>query len=503
MSYRPSDVCHLTAARSFSEVSIHVPSSARSRCSPCALAAGLAVRRAAASETPAAAATPRRPSRSPSRRAPVESRPIDRFLRVTGSLARRRTGRSQRRDRRTRHRRRRSSAARRVAARRGAGRASRPPKRRRSSRKPKPTPARSRRGSGSRPGQPFDPKRVPDVMNAQGVARLGRGGVRAHPVAARSEGRLAERVRPAPDAGRGRAAAVPDRAERRRSSRTARSQAARARVDARAQVRGRHRRSARRSPGSSPSGSSASATTSRAGTTVATVVRIDPLRVELTVPEQAVSLVKVGQPVRLTVDAYPGEVFEAKVRFVSPSLRADQRALTVEAVAPNTDGRLKPGLFATALDSAAASRRRRCSCPRRAVETVAGTSRVYVVKDGKVEERIVTTRREGRRPRRDHHRRREGRVVAAEPKGRLTDGMPSQRTPDASVSPRSRSCFARLVSHAVARSNLRQASGLRDRPHPLAHRRRRVLVHAARPRPLPEGRLPHRRRHDAPARRRA
>ena len=51
---------------------------------------------------------------------------------------------------------------------------------------------------------------------------------------------------------------------------------------------------------------------------------------------------------RLTVDAYPGEVFTANVRFVSPSLRADQRALTVEAIAPNPDGRLKPGLFATA-----------------------------------------------------------------------------------------------------------------------------------------------------------
>ena len=51
---------------------------------------------------------------------------------------------------------------------------------------------------------------------------------------------------------------------------------------------------------------------------------------------------------RLTVDAYPGEEFTATIRFVSPSVRVDQRALTVEAIAPNKDGRLKPGLFATA-----------------------------------------------------------------------------------------------------------------------------------------------------------
>src|SRR3954469_5225382 len=85
------------------------------------------------------------------------------------------------------------------------------------------------------------------------------------------------------------------------------------------------------------------------GTKVATVVRIDPVRVELTVPEQYLSQVQTGQPVRLMVDAYPNEVFTGKVRFVSPALKSDQRALTVEAIAPNSDGRLKPGLFATAL----------------------------------------------------------------------------------------------------------------------------------------------------------
>ena len=71
------------------------------------------------------------------------------------------------------------------------------------------------------------------------------------------------------------------------------------------------------------------------GTQVATVVRIDPLRVELTVPEQSVSLIKVGQPVRLSVDAYPGEVFTADGPLRVAVARADQRALTVEAIAPN------------------------------------------------------------------------------------------------------------------------------------------------------------------------
>ena len=157
------------------------------------------------------------------------------------------------------------------------------------------------------------------------------------------------------------------------------------------------------------------------GTRVATVVRIDPMRVELTVPEQAVSLVSVGQPVKLTVDAYPGEVFEARVKFISPSLRADQRALTVEAVALNPDGRLKPGLFATASIQQPQSVPA-LLVPATAVETISGTSRVYVVREGRVEERIVTLgdRLEDRIEITSGLT--AGDVVAADPKGRLTDG---------------------------------------------------------------------------------
>ena len=55
----------------------------------------------------------------------------------------------------------------------------------------------------------------------------------------------------------------------------------------------------------------------------------------------------------------------------------------------------------------------------------------------------------------------------------------------------------------MARSDFRQASGLCQRPHPVADRRRRVRVYAPRPRSLSQGRLPDGRRHDPAARRRA
>jgi RND family efflux transporter MFP subunit len=127
------------------------------------------------------------------------------------------------------------------------------------------------------------------------------------------------------------------------------------------------------------------------GTKVASVMRTNPLRVELTVPGQYISQVAAGRSVTLTVDAYPGEVFTGQVRYVSPAVKTDSRALVVEAVVPNEHDRLKPGLFVTArLEQAA--RTAAVLVPVAAVRMVSGTPRVYVVGPNKaVEERLVTS----------------------------------------------------------------------------------------------------------------
>lgn len=125
------------------------------------------------------------------------------------------------------------------------------------------------------------------------------------------------------------------------------------------------------------------------GTRVAVVVRVNPLRVQLTVPGQFVSAVAVGAPVTFQVDAFPGRAFVGTVRYVSPALEADRRALTVEAVVPNPQHELKPGLFATA-SIEQPERTPGILVPTGSVQTVAGTSRVFVVNGDRVEERLVT-----------------------------------------------------------------------------------------------------------------
>jgi RND family efflux transporter MFP subunit len=126
------------------------------------------------------------------------------------------------------------------------------------------------------------------------------------------------------------------------------------------------------------------------GTRVASVIRVDPLRIELTVPEQYVSAVATGRAVTFEVDAYPGETFNGEVRFVSPSVTASTRALTIEAVVPNASGRLKPGFFATARIEEAEPRPG-ILVPATAVRTTAGTARVFAIAGDRAEERIVMT----------------------------------------------------------------------------------------------------------------
>jgi membrane fusion protein (multidrug efflux system) len=125
------------------------------------------------------------------------------------------------------------------------------------------------------------------------------------------------------------------------------------------------------------------------GMKVVSVLRTNPLRLQLTVPQQDSLEVGVGRSVSLLVDTAPGKVFTGQVRYVSPALQADSRTLVVEAVVPNPDGSLKPGTFATA-QIEQRSPTPGVVVPAAAVRTVAGTARVYVVAGDRVEERLVT-----------------------------------------------------------------------------------------------------------------
>jgi RND family efflux transporter MFP subunit len=126
---------------------------------------------------------------------------------------------------------------------------------------------------------------------------------------------------------------------------------------------------------------------------VATIVRTNPLRVRIDVPEQSISTVRPGQSVSVSVSTYPDRSFAGRVARVSPNVSSQSRTLTVEAEVENGENLLKPGQFAT-IRVLMSQSDPAVLVPARAVRSDGTTSRVYVVKDGVAHERLVATGRQ-------------------------------------------------------------------------------------------------------------
>src|SRR5262245_15261246 len=118
------------------------------------------------------------------------------------------------------------------------------------------------------------------------------------------------------------------------------------------------------------------------------LVALDPLKYTGTVPERFAPDLKVGQRIDLTVEAYPGRTFAGQVTRVAPAVEVQTRSLSLEGKVGNADARLRPGFFSkgqvlTKKDTAAAF------VPAEAVVYFVGISKVFVVANGKVEERLI------------------------------------------------------------------------------------------------------------------
>jgi membrane fusion protein, multidrug efflux system len=84
-----------------------------------------------------------------------------------------------------------------------------------------------------------------------------------------------------------------------------------------------------------------------AGTQVVSLTDLSELYANFTVTEKDSGQLKVGQVVRVKVDAYPGQTFEGKVSTIEPQIASDTRNIRVQATIANPDHILKPGMFAT------------------------------------------------------------------------------------------------------------------------------------------------------------
>jgi multidrug efflux system membrane fusion protein len=84
-----------------------------------------------------------------------------------------------------------------------------------------------------------------------------------------------------------------------------------------------------------------------AGTTIVSLTDLSVLYANFTVTEKGSAQLKVGQVVRVAVDAYPGRAFEGEITTIEPQIMTDTRNIRVQATIANPDHILKPGMFAT------------------------------------------------------------------------------------------------------------------------------------------------------------
>jgi membrane fusion protein (multidrug efflux system) len=124
---------------------------------------------------------------------------------------------------------------------------------------------------------------------------------------------------------------------------------------------------------------------------------IDPVKADFRVPERFLPAIRVGQAIRIKVDAYPGETFEGKVYAIDPRLDVAGRSLLVRALLPNNDQRLRPGLFAR-VTVLLQLKEDALSVPEQAIVPQGDSQYVFRIINGKaaLTKVVIGTRREGR-----------------------------------------------------------------------------------------------------------
>ncbi|HYO81336.1 MAG TPA: efflux RND transporter periplasmic adaptor subunit, partial [Bryobacteraceae bacterium] len=126
----------------------------------------------------------------------------------------------------------------------------------------------------------------------------------------------------------------------------------------------------------------------RANSPLFTIVKTDPIRLRLEIPERFAPWIRNGQIADVQVEAFEDRTFTGKVWRISPTVDQTKRTFVVEALVDNPGANLKPGSYARAsLPTNKVDRVR--LAPARAVAYVFGSNKAYVVRNNVVEARDV------------------------------------------------------------------------------------------------------------------
>ena len=83
------------------------------------------------------------------------------------------------------------------------------------------------------------------------------------------------------------------------------------------------------------------------GDTVTSLQTLDPIYADFYMPQQTLSILKVGMPVTVITDTYPNKKFQGKITTINPNVQNNTRNVIVEATLENKSFDLIPGMFVT------------------------------------------------------------------------------------------------------------------------------------------------------------
>jgi HlyD family secretion protein len=119
------------------------------------------------------------------------------------------------------------------------------------------------------------------------------------------------------------------------------------------------------------------------GTVMFTVADLKSLIIRVNLNEVDIAKVNVGQPVRVTLDAYPQKIFTGKVRFVAPAAKVVDKikVFEIEVALDQLDGAFRTGMSAN-VEILGDRRAKALSIPLEALQRREGQTVVYRLKPG-------------------------------------------------------------------------------------------------------------------------
>jgi len=126
----------------------------------------------------------------------------------------------------------------------------------------------------------------------------------------------------------------------------------------------------------------------KANTPVFTMVKVDPIRMRIEIPERMAPWVKTGQFADVLLEAFPNRTFRGKIWRISPTVEQSKRTFVVEALIDNSGALLKPGSYAKARVHTDKQDMIKL-VPTLAINYVFGSNKVYVMKGDSIEARDV------------------------------------------------------------------------------------------------------------------